>query len=63
MAIQKRVRIFASHAEAEAANRAYYRSLTPEQRMDILLDLVREGTDEASKGFKRVYRVLKRGER
>ena len=63
MAMEKRVRIFASHAEAEAADRAYIRSLTPEQRMNMLLDLVREGTDEASKGFTRVYRVFKRGKR
>ncbi len=63
MATDKQIRIFASHAEAEAANRAYIQSLTPEQRMDILLELVHEGTDEASEGFKRVCRTFKRGER
>lgn len=63
LAMEKQVRIFASHAEADAADRAYIRSLTPEQRMEMLLDLVREGTDEASEGFTRVYRTFKRGER
>ena len=59
MAMEKRVRIFASHAEAEAADRAYLRSLAPAQRMNFLLDLVREGTDEASTGFTSVDIVLK----
>ncbi len=63
MAMEKKIQVFASHAEAAAANRAYMRSLTAEQRLDILLDLVREGTDEASAGFKRVCRTFKRGER
>jgi hypothetical protein len=31
---------FSSHEEAEKANREYYRSLTPQQRIRILLDLI-----------------------
>lgn len=61
--MKKVVHKFASHAEADAANRAYHRSLTPEQRLEILFELIhryREGFDEASKRFQRVYRVIER---
>ena len=53
---------FSSHQEAERATREYYRSLTPQQRLDILLELIeasrREG-DAASERFERVYRIVK----
>ena len=53
-------RKFSSFAESDRADREYYRSLTPEQRLDILLELVaRAQTDEAEQGFARVYRVVK----
>ena len=60
--MEKRVRKFKSHAEAEDADREYYRSLTPEQRMKILFQLIEEGRIEASEGFQRVYQVVKLGE-
>ncbi|MCK6551283.1 hypothetical protein L6R52_35940 [Myxococcota bacterium] len=50
-----------SAASADAAERAYYRSLTPEERLDILLTLVAqvaEDLDEAEQGLARVYRVV-----
>ncbi len=34
------VQKFSSHKAAEAANDAYYRSLTPQQCLDIMLDLI-----------------------
>lgn len=58
----KRVaRKFNSFRESEQADRRYYLSLTPEERLDILLDLIaayRDGLDEAAKGFERVHRIV-----
>lgn len=53
---------FSSHQEAEQADREYYRSLTPQQRLDILLELIessRKEDDAASERFERVYRIVK----
>jgi len=64
--MKKVVRKFNSHKEAYAADRQFYLSLTPEQRLDILFEIVathEEGLDEAQKGFQRVYRIVKLGER
>jgi len=64
--MERTIRKFRSFAEAERADREYYRSLTPQQRLDILLELVAtytEGLDEAERGFKRVCRVVKRQRR
>ena len=36
-------RIFSSHADADAADRTYYQSLTPQERLDILLTLIERG--------------------
>ncbi len=58
-------RKFSSHAEAEAADLAYYRSLTPAQRWDILLALiqqVQESVDASEQGLARVYRIVKLGD-
>ena len=57
--MRKLVRKFETHNEADRAEHEYYRSLTPEQRMDILFQLVEESSDGASEGFKRVYRIVK----
>lgn len=38
--MEKVVRKFRSHAEAAAADRAYYHSLTPHQRLEIMLDMI-----------------------
>lgn len=64
--MNRTVRKFSSFRESERADRDYYLSLTPQQRIDILLELVaryREEHDEASEGFRRVYRIVKLGER
>ena len=59
--MEKVARKFSSYAESERADREYYRSLTPQQRVDIVLELVaRTQTDETDQGFARVYRVVKR---
>ena len=58
------IRKFATFEEAEEADRAFYRSLTPAERLSIMLDLIYlEGGDAASAGFERVYRIVKLGER
>lgn len=63
--MQKVVRVYNSHQEAEAANLAYYRSLTPERRLRILFQIIadHEGGADASQGrLQRVCRVIRRGE-
>jgi len=53
---------FRSHAQAAAADKAYYLSLTPNQRLDIMLDIIasQRGTDEASQRIARVCTIVKR---
>jgi len=55
------VRKFDSFEAADKADREYYRSLKPEQRVEILLELVESYTNASAKGFERVYRVGKLG--
>lgn len=55
LAVQK----FNSHQEADKADREYYRSLTPQQRLDLLLELVETYSDAPPQGFERVYRIIK----
>ena len=53
---------FSSFQEAERADREYYRSLTPQQRLDLLLELneaFRKEGDAASERLERVYRIVK----
>jgi hypothetical protein len=60
--MERTVAKFSSHHEAERATLEYYRSLTPEQRLDILLELIeasRKEGDAASERFERVYRIVK----
>lgn len=60
--MERVVHKFRSLAESDDADRDYYLSLSPEQRLDILLELIasyQDGQDEATKGFKRVCRVIK----
>jgi hypothetical protein len=53
-------RKFSSFAESDRSDREYYRSLTPEQRLDILPELVAWAqADEIEQGFAGVYRVVK----
>ena len=58
--MEKTAQKFASFKEADQAEIAYYRSLTPLQRVDLLLELVAQGQprDEAERRLKRVYRIV-----
>lgn len=59
MQVERVVKIHKGHKEADAADKAYYKSLTPRQRIDVLLELIaqRHGPDQ---GFVRVCKVIKR---
>lgn len=62
--MRRAVNKFDNSADARRANRHYYLSLTPQQRLDILLDLIaayRDSQDEAARGFTRVYRITELG--
>ena len=56
--------VFRSHEEAEKANRAYIESLTGQQRLEILLELLasQRTDDEAANRLACVCRMFKRGE-
>jgi len=62
--VKKTIHKFASFKEADAAEIARYRAMTPPQRMDLLLDLVAQGQphDEAERRVKRVYRIVELAE-
>lgn len=54
------VKRYDSLAEADEADRRYYASLTPEERLEILLDLIatyRSNFLGTSERLERVYRV------
>ncbi len=54
------VRVFTSHEEAEAAELAYWRELTPQERLDAVGECVREYLalrHESEQRFHRVYKV------
>jgi len=60
--IERTVQKFSSHDEAERAEREYYNSLSPEQRVEILLELMNRARnlyDPASQRLERVYRIVK----
>jgi hypothetical protein len=58
--VEKVIRIFRSFAEADKADFEYYQSLTPEQRLDILGELISLAQpDETKQRLKRVCRVIK----
>jgi hypothetical protein len=51
---------FSSFAEAEQAEDYYYKSLTPDQRVNLLLELVAQHSNlfnGTSERFERVFRV------
>jgi hypothetical protein len=51
---------FRSFAEAEQAEREYYRSLTPQQRLDLMLDIIRQSVPEkAFEKMEKVCRIVK----
>jgi len=59
--VERVVQVFSSHAEAEAADRAFYGSLSPQERLNLLLELAaryREELGEAAARFERICRVV-----
>jgi hypothetical protein len=61
--IEKVVKVSRSFEERDQADKAYYRSLTPQRRIEILLELnsrwPAKGHDEGSQRLERVYRIVK----
>ena len=60
--MEKVVKQFRTFRESDQADKRYYLSLTPAERLGILLDLIstyQDAQDEASRGFERVYRIIK----
>ena len=60
--MEKTRQVFNSFAEAKEADRKYYESLTPAQRIEILLVLrnrIKLNDDEPRGRLKRVYRIIK----
>ena len=61
--MEKKVRLFHSFEEAEKADREYDASLTPEQRIEITLELIRQAHPQAvGQGIKRVVHFRKLGD-
>lgn len=58
--MEKTVQKFRTFAKADDADAAYYRSLTPPERIDILLEMVAQNrpADETRQRLKRVYRII-----
>lgn len=57
--MEKTVQRFTSHAEADRADREYYRSLTPQQRVDLTLELVRRYRESFPPDQQRLQRVAR----
>ena len=58
---QRELQVFRGFEAADRADDEYYAALAPEERLEILLDLVaayRESTGEASTRLERVCRVI-----
>ncbi len=60
--MQRVVRVFSSFGEAEASDREFYRSLTPQERVEIQLELIRRYREAHGIGerLERVARVVRR---
>ena len=60
MRVEKVARIFSSFAEADKADRESYQSFTPEQRLEMLCDLIASAyPDEIKQRLERVCRIIK----
>lgn len=59
--IQPIITTFDTHQEADEANLKYYSSLSPEERLEIALELM-QPIYEAYPRFERVYRTAQLGE-
>jgi hypothetical protein len=57
---QRELQVFDGFAAADRADDEYYAALAPQERLEILLDLVaayRESTGETSARLERIYHV------
>ena len=60
MRVEKVARIFNSFAEADKADRESYQSFTPEQRLEMLFELIaRSNPDKAGQRIEKVSRIIK----
>jgi hypothetical protein len=60
LGVVKVARKFSSFAEAAKADREFYQSLRPEQRLEMLCDLIAASyPDEIKQRLERVCRVIK----
>jgi hypothetical protein len=60
LGVKKVARKFRSFAEADKADFEYYHLLTPEQRLDILGDLItRAHPDKAGQRIEKICRIIK----
>ena len=58
--MEKVARKFRSFAEADKADREYYQSLLPEQRLEMLCDLIAASyPNEIKQRLERVCRIIK----
>ena len=48
-----------SFAEAEKADLRFFQSLSGNERLQILLQIIRSNQPDDEQGFKRVYRIVK----
>lgn len=59
--MEKTIRVFKSFEEADAADKEFYQSLSPAERVEILLVLREQYSpydDEPTQGFERVCRII-----
>jgi len=58
--VEKVARIFSSFAEADKADRESYQSFTPEQRLEMLCELIaRSHPDKTGQRIEKVSRIIK----
>lgn len=60
--MERTFKVFESHAEADEADYAYYRSLSGNEKLRIMLEIMAPAY-EANPRFERVYRVVEREQR
>lgn len=53
-------RVFKTAAEAEAADRAMYREMTPQQRLDLAFELYHRHYGDRIGRLARVYKIIER---
>ena len=59
--MERVAQVFRGFDEAESADEAYYAELSPDARVDVLLELIeqyRSSLGEAAERFERVHRVV-----